>query len=739
MEGDAMKTRYTFAATCGLALLIAGPAACVTRTSIAHAERVQRPVRLPLYFTPNPAAPGSFAVHGAGASAVFEAGAVRFDLAAGRGDATRSASVALDFIGASTRTAPAGSGRTEAIVNYFTGSPGQWRINLPTYEDINYSNLWPGIDLAVNGSEGRLKYAFTLAPGTDVSTVRMAYNGATGRLTDDGSVVLETAAGTLTDPPPVAFQERDGRVVPVDARFVVLASSADRLTVGFRVGAYDRSLPLVIDPALPVFAGFMGGAGDDRAFGVAVDSSGAAYVTGQSPTPYTQSPDAFVAKVAPDGRRLVYVSFIGGKEVDAGFDIVVDAVGQAYVTGGTTSDETTFPVAAGPDLTFNGRIDAFVVKLGASGATVLQSGYLGGALNDFAEGIALGPGGEIFVTGVTQSTERTFPVKIGPDLTANGHYDAFVAALKPIFDPFALTVQDNLVYAGYIGGRDDDIGVIGHPRKQATLTSGHIAVGSDGAAYISGITASDQRSFPDGDGFGMVAGFDRTFNGVRDAFVVKVRPGGEALDYATYLGGAGDDLGFGMAVDASGAAYLTGNTSSDERTFPVRVGPDLTFNGDYDAFVAKLSPSGLDLEYAGYLGGAGFDQGLGVALGPAGSLVVVGHTHSSEATFPVVGGPDSTFNGEGENGDAFVASVKPVPSSATVIENLDFCGYIGGDGEDGAFWAAVDAAGDVYVVGETASGPFTFPDGDGIFGLPSFGSDHGGSVDGFLVKLVISP
>ena len=485
----------------------------------------------------------------------------------------------------------------------------------------------------------------------------------------------------------------------------MIASGDDRFTVGFRVGEYDRTLPLVIDPALPVFAGFMGGAGDDCGLGVAVDASGAAYVTGQSPTPFTQSPDAFVAKVAPDGRNLVYVSFIGGTSVEAGFDVVVDAFGQAYVTGGTTSDETTFPVAAGPDLTFNGRVDAFVVKLGASGSTVLYSGYLGGAQTDFAEGIALGPGGVIFLTGLTQSTEKTFPVKIGPDLTFNGHYDAFVAALKPAADPFALTVQDNLVYAGYIGGRGDDAGVIGGPRTQGTITGGHIAIGSDGSAYISGITASDQRSFPDGDGFGAVVGFDRTFNGGTDAFVVKYFQGERrsTMRRTWAVRATIRDSAWQWMPPARRISRATPTPTSC--TFPVRAGPDLTFNGDTDAFVAKLAPGGMELEYAGYLGGAALDQGLGVALSPSGSLIVVGHTHFSEATFPAVGGPDLSFNGAGENGDAFVTSVKAVPSSATVIDNLDFSGFIGGSGEDGAFWVAVDGAGDVYVVGDTASTP----------------------------------
>ena len=729
---------------CSAAILIlvslVDAAACTARrTPTVQPSRAGGPgVRLPLYFTPSPGEQGTFAVHGAGASALFRAGGARFDLATGRGESTRSARLALDFVDASAAAIPEGSRLTAAKVNYLTGARERWLTNVPTYEGVAYRGLWPGIDLAVSGVDERLKYTFTLAPGADVSMVRLAYDGARGRLMADGSLLLDTPVGPIMDPAPVAHQQRGEQVVPVGVDFVLVPGTAGSLTVGFRLGPYDRTLPLVIDPALPVFAGFMGGAGDDRGLGVAVDPGGAAYVTGQTPSYYTQSIDAFVAKVAADGTRLEYVSFIGGTEMDAGFDIVVDALGNAYMTGGTASDEKSFPVVSGPDLTFNGRVDAFVVKLGPSGATVLYSGFLGGVHTDFAEGIALGPAGEIFLSGPTQSNERTFPVKVGPDLTFNGRYDVFVAAVKPRVDPFAARVQDNLVFAGYIGGRGTDIGVIsGH--GGATLTSGHIAVGSDGSAYVSGITDSDERSFPDGDGFGPIAGFDRTFNGGTDAFVVKVLPGGAALDYATYVGGAANDQGFGMAVDAAGAAHVTGNTESDERTFPVTVGPDVTFNGEVDAFVAKLSPNGMALEYAGYVGGAGFDQGLGVALLPGGSLVVVGHTHSSEATFPVIGGPDSTFNGAVEHGDGFVASVKPVPASAAVTDNFDFSGYIGGDGEDAGFWAAVDAAGAIYVVGDTTSGEYTFPDGNGIWTLTSFGPYSGGSIDAFLVKLVIGP
>ena len=220
-----MKTRHTFAAICGLGLLAGGLTACATRAPSAHADRVQLPVRLPLYFSPNPATPGSFSVNGAGASAVFAASAIRFDLANGTGEVTRSASVALDFIGASPHATPEGSGRTDATVNYFTGAPERWRTNLPTYEAVAYREMWPGIDLAVNGSQGQLKYAFTVAPGADATTIRMAYSGARGRLTPDGALILETPVGPITDPQPVAYQERDGRLRPVEARFAVIAST----------------------------------------------------------------------------------------------------------------------------------------------------------------------------------------------------------------------------------------------------------------------------------------------------------------------------------------------------------------------------------------------------------------------------------------------------------------------------------------------------------------------------------
>jgi uncharacterized repeat protein (TIGR01451 family) len=190
-----------------------------------------------------------------------------------------------------------------------------------------------------------------------------------------------------------------------------------------------------------------------------------------------------------------------------------------------------------------------------------------------------------------------------------------------------------------------------------------IAVDGTGAAYVTGQTASSQATFPE------TVGRDLTFNGgVLDAFVAKINPAGTALAYAGYIGGGGFDQGFGIAVDGSGAAYVTGTTDSTEATFPETVGPDLTFNGNLDGFVAKVNPAGTALAYAGYIGGGGNDAGFGIAVDGTGAAYVTGRTTSSEATFPETVGPDLTFNG---NLDGFVAKISPAAAADLSIAKAD--------------------------------------------------------------------
>ena len=240
----------------------------------------------------------------------------------------------------------------------------------------------------------------------------------------------------------------------------------------------------------------------------------------------------------------------------------MDSSGDAYVTGYTDSTQATFPVTVGPDLTFNGIRDAFVAKVNAAGTALLYAGYIGGGSDDIGQGIAVDSAGNAYVTGYTDSTQATFPVTVGPDLTENGGVDAFVAKVN--------AAGTALLYSGYIGGSGSDFGF-------------GIAVDGSGNAYVTGQTDSTQTTFP------VTVGPDLTYNGGIDAFVVKVNAAGTALLYAGYIGGNGEEIGSGITVDSSGNAYVTGYTDSTQATFPVTVGPDLTQNGGFDAFVAKIS------------------------------------------------------------------------------------------------------------------------------------------------------
>jgi hypothetical protein len=639
----------------------------------------------------------------------------------------------LDFAGANPAVKPVGQDQTPAVVSYFSGPRDQWKTDLKTYSKLVYPDLWPGIDLVYSGTVNRLKYTLLVKPGADPEQIRLAYRGATGvRVNEAGELEVSTLVGSLRDEKPYVYQEINGKRLEVPSSY--LLKQSDRSTshqsavtgyeYGFQVGKYDQSQPLVLDPATLVYAGYFGSGGADRGLGIAVDNSGNAYVTGSASSIANLSDDAYVAKVNAAGTSLAYLILLGGASFDAGFDITVDGVGNAYVTGATSSSD--FPVIEGPDLTYNGSSDAFVAKVNAAGTGLLYSGYIGGVGIDFAEGIVLDSSANAYLTGGTNSTRASFPVTVGPDLSINGGFDVFVAKVKA--SPNDPVVTNNLYYCGYIGGSDDDIGIGGGPGGRGA-TSGHIGIDALGNAYISGMTKSTAGTFPDGDGFGSLPGPDQTHNGRYDAFVAKVNAAGTGLVYAGYIGGRGDDFSFGMAVGHDGNAYLTGDTTSNEATFPVTVGPDLTYNRGRDAFVAKVNAAGTGLVYTGYIGGSDLDQGLGLALDSSGSVYVVGHTLSSEATFPVTVGPDLTFNGARNHGDAFVAKVNAAGTG------LVYAGYIGGADEDGAFWIAVDSLGNAYVVGDTESDQSTFPDGNGFGSLPGPDQTHNGGSDAFVVKI----
>jgi hypothetical protein len=342
--------------------------------------------------------------------------------------------VKLEFVGANPEVTPTGQEPTPARISYFKGPEAQWKTGLATYASVAYRDLWPGIDLVYGGTAGRLKYTFLVKPGADPRQIQLAYRGATAvRLTETGNLEVNTPAGGFHDAVPVSYQELDGKRVEVATAYnLEPAVDSGRQVYGFRLGAYDRSQPLVLDPVILLYAGYIGGAGTEIGTGIAVDAAGNAYVVGyttsdQATFPVTGGPDlthngggydAFVAKVKADGTGLVYAGYIGGANDDLGTGIAVDAAGNAYVTGETHSDQSTFPVTGGPDLTHNGGYDAFVAKVNPAGTALVYCGYIGGAGDDAGWAIAVDAAGNAYVTGETSSNQSTFPVTggAGPDL-----------------------------------------------------------------------------------------------------------------------------------------------------------------------------------------------------------------------------------------------------------------------------------------------------------------------------------
>jgi hypothetical protein len=360
----------------------------------------------------------------------------------------------------------------------------------------------------------------------------------------------------------------------------------------------------------PIYSTYLGGAGADAGNGIAIDGSGNAYVTGSTtsldfPTTtgafQTAPPrggDAFVAKLNAAGSALVYSTFLGGAGADAGNSIAVDAAGDAFVTGSTVSPN--FPTTGGALQTAApGGGDAFVTKLNAAGSAALYSTYLGGSGADVGTSLTLDAAGNAYVTGSTASTD--FPTTAGVvQPLAVGSTNAFVTKLN--------AAGSAAVYSTYLGGLGTNVG-------------NGIALDAANEAFVTGTTTS--LTFPV-----TVGAFQIAEAGGTDAFVTKLNATATALGYSTYLGGAGDDAGAGIKVDASGNAFVTGSTAS--ANFPTANNPvQANFGGTTDAFVTKLNAAGGALVYSTYLGGGGADMGNSLALDGGGDAYVAGTTDST--------------------------------------------------------------------------------------------------------------
>ena len=300
------------------------------------------------------------------------------------------------------------------ISNYFVGrDPKQWRTDIPQYQRVRYEQVYPGVDMVYYGNGPQLQYDFTVEAGAEPGRIQLEFEGMQGlRIEKSGDLLLETELGDLRLAKPLVYQESEAGRRPVEAGYRLLAEGR----VGFTLGEYDRSRRLVIDPTL-VYSTYLGGAADSTVgYGVAVDAGGNAYITGYTyandfPTVnpiqgvISASSDVFVSKLNSTGTALVWSTYLGGNESDYGYDIALDASGNAYITGYTNSSD--FPMVNAAQSTFGGGItDAFVAKLSPSGNSLVYSTFLGGSDYEYANGIAVNPSsGDAYVTGHTYSTD----------------------------------------------------------------------------------------------------------------------------------------------------------------------------------------------------------------------------------------------------------------------------------------------------------------------------------------------
>ena len=686
---------------------------------------------LPLSFVRG--ADGSFVARGAGHSTSVTRDGLATTLARGKGTPR---TFEMRLVGADRRARARGSDPLPGRVNVIRGTDRRrWRTGLRTYARVRRDDVYDGIDLVAHGSQdGRVEYDFVVAPNADPGQIGLRFDGASSLALDrGGALVVGVGDGAVRQRAPVAYQ-RVGR----ERRGVASSYVVHGKKVEFAVGDYDRRLPLVIDPVL-VYSTYVGGRAWDRADSVAVGPDGATYVAGSTTSPdvattgaydagcgtdaeescnYVRYPwsywdggsteaDAFVAKLAPDGRSLEYATYIGGRGEETA-EVAVDPLGRAYLAGTTNSID--FPTTAGAySRDPRGDHQGFVARLGADGGMLDWSTMLGGVGDDYLDAVRVDTSGAAYVSGHTDSAD--FPRTAGALGSAYRRAtETYDAAFVSKVDPTGAT----LAWSGTFGSVSGPVS---------------LAVDTAGAAYVAGDTSA--TDFPTTLGAyqskcdaGLVeAGYSPPCEG--DGFVSKIAPDGAALTWSTYLGNKGRDVATGIAVDALGAAYVTGRgTSAFPRT------ADLGRPGGGGAYVAKLAPTGSALTWSAVVAVEQDDVPSGIVVDSAGRAAIAGTAYSGD--LPAIGAPQpmsSPVDCDGLCADAYALRLT---ADGTAIDGST---YLGGSGDDYGKALALAPGGDAVVAGITDSGDF--PTHGALQSSQSAGTCRAGICedDGFVARL----
>ena len=717
------------------------------KTAEAKLTASENYAKLPLRFEANvgqSAKPVKFLTRGSGYTVFLTPTEAVFSLRNQTKKTSRSV-LRMKMAGANQNAEIKGEQSLQGKVNYLIGNDkSKWHTGIPTFREVQYRNVWPGVDMVWYGTQNKLEYDFVIKPGSKATAVRLKFEGAEGlRVDEQGNLLMKIGGEEIVQSAPTIYQDQEQGRVNISGKYVI----KEKHEVGFEVGSYDVSKPLVIDPILN-YSTYIGGESVDVGLGVAADSSGRAYLAGKTSSDETFFPienafqgvqiDAlgFVTKLNATGNDVLFSTYLGdsngfctgfvcGTEIRA---IAVTPDGRAVVTGAVTNEDndSKFPVTdtayqkngfciSWCGLEPNRMVDAFVTVFKADGSDLDYSTFFGGNTNyrysergfDIGNAIAVDASTRIYIAGLTAS--NTLPTKHAFQWSRHSEgegKDAFVAVFNP-----AASGNASLLYSSYLGGDGDDIGL-------------GVAVDNDRNAYIVGSTASTDLETRSPSGTPLRANFN---GGGFDGFVAKVdteSDGDVSLTYSTYFGGNINDRVESVAVDAFQRAYITGASNSSPSSFPLRNAFDSTqTNGE--AFVAKLNADGNTLFYSSFLGGdngntsTDGEEGLGITIDFGGNVYVTGRT-TSGVSFPAVLPLAGNLQGT-----AFLIKIEATVSSTTVPKVL-YSTTFGGSGARGES-IAVDPKGNVYLGGTT---PGTLPTTSGAFDT----TFNGGTSDAFIAK-----
>jgi hypothetical protein len=677
-----------------------------------------------------------------------------------------------------------GLNRLPGRTDYYIGNdPKKWRTDVPSYAQVQYQGIYPGVDLIFYGNQHHLEYDFVVAPGADPKAIALDVQGARKlRIDPRGNLMMSVSEGEVELEKPIVYQEIKGNRHEIPGKYTL--ASNHRVT--FAVSEYDPELPLVIDPALS-FSTYLGGNGLDSGDGIAVDSSDNVYVAGVTsstnfptvnhPLPGPQSyPTVFVTEMKSDGTALLYSTYLSGStytgscvgEMSGARGIALDPSGNIYVTGQTCASDfpttmNAYNTTGSSDVPANGNGVVFVsvINPASSGGTpsLVYSTYLvqstATSAGDLSLAIAAEPApadmlGSAYVVGV--ACENLVNAAVPVPCTAD------FPQVNPIPPPSGTTLPSvvgsafvaridtkvlgasGLVYSTYLGGNG-----VGPPFGDEA--SGVVADSSKNAYIVGGTTSTN---FPTAGNAFLSQPFANGVNGA--VFVSRIdttiTTGTPSLIYSTYLAGptvfANGDFGLGIALGPSSVVYVTGSTTSSD--FPVTAGSYQSASNSGGVVFVSLIDTNIktpasSLKYSALVGGNGGATGYGIQADASGNAYVAGGTGAGSVPFPVTLGALQPAPPATAIGDPFFFELNPEGNGTA---DLLYSTLLGGSGsvssEDTAFAIAIDSAtpANAYLTGQTFS-TTNYP----VYPATAYnnaGAGFGGGLsDAFVAKLTPEP